>query len=122
MVFSDGFSIESSIFNKNNLFSTSCLLSNIIKKQIISYTRQTCSCTRPIPQYKSNLLVIDERSFSLCSQYSILRGFHQRVIAISMYGPKENKLFTPNGSLSYLYELIADMTTMYPGWILRVYS
>jgi hypothetical protein len=115
--FSDG----SSIFNRNTLFSSSYLLSNTIRDKILSYRRQTCSCTRPILGHKSNLLIIDERSSSFCSQYSTLRGFHQRIIAISMYGPQENAIFSFNASLNFLHELIADMATMYPGWILRIY-
>jgi hypothetical protein len=107
----------SSTFNGNN-FSLS---SNTIKNPIFFYRRQKCSCTRPIFEHQSNLLIIDEASTSLCSQYSTLRGFHQRIIAISMYGPKENKIFGMNQSLNFLNELIIDMTKTYPGWILRIY-
>ncbi|CAF3402921.1 unnamed protein product [Rotaria socialis] len=91
------------------------------KKQIIFYRRQGCSCARPIFEYASNVLVVDETSSSLCSQYATFRGFHQRIIAISMYGPKENTLFSFKTSLNFLYELIDDMTNIYPGWILRIY-
>jgi hypothetical protein len=104
-------------FNRSSIY----LSTKITKDEILFYRRQTCSCTRPILQQKSNLLIIDETSPSLCSQYSTFRGFHQRIIAISMYGPKENAMFSFNASLNFLHELIADMTKTYPGWILRIY-
>ena len=85
------------------------------------YRRQSCSCSRPILTDPSHILLIDETSTSLCSQYATYRGFHQRVIAVSMYGPKDNRLFTFNNSLTFLYALIDDISQMYPGWILRVY-
>ena len=85
------------------------------------YRRQDCTCTRPIHVDQNEGLVISEASPSLCSHYSTLRGAHQRVMAISMYGPKENAMFGMNASLNFLHELIADMTKIYPGWILRVY-
>ena len=111
----------SSILNKNTLFSSNYIPSTIINDKTISYRRQTCSCTRPVLEHKSNLLIVDEPSISLCSQYSTLRGSHQQIIAISMYGPQENSLFSFNASLTFLYELIGDMTKTYPGWILRIY-
>lgn len=94
---------------------------NIENNQTAVYRRHGCSCTRPLRIDAFNALVIDERSSSLCSQYATLRGLHQRIIAISMYGPKENAMFSSNASVGMLYELIADMTKMYSGWILRVY-
>lgn len=112
---------DRSATTKRNSSNLSTVLITNSKNEILLYRRHSCSCTRPMIGYKSNLLIIDETSTSLCSQYSTLRGFHQRVIAISMYGPQENKMFTSNASLDFLYALIDDMAKMYPGWILRVY-
>ena len=78
-------------------------------QRTLLYRRHSCSCTRPILKQDSDLLILDETSSSLCSRYSTLRGFHQRVIAISMYGPQENALFAMNTSVRFLHELIADM-------------
>ena len=94
---------------------------DIHQDPIVLYRRQNCSCTRPIFGSKSVRLIIEESSNSLCNQYSSLRGFNQKIIAISMYGPKENTLFSMNASLTFLHELIADMTNTYPNWILRIY-
>lgn len=95
------------------------LLNTTKREERIRYRRQPCLCSRPL--LKSNLLIVDETSSSLCSHYSTLRGAHQRIIAISMYGPKENALFALNTSVGFLHELIGDVKHRYPGWILRVY-
>lgn len=88
---------------------------------IFLYQRAQCSCTRPVFGSGSSRLILDESSTSLCSQYSTFRGFHQKIIAISMYGPKENTMFNMNTSLNFLDELIIDMKKTYPNWILRIY-
>ena len=48
--------------------------------------QEKCNCTRAI---LPNNDTIDGIS-SLCSDYATQRGPHQRVIAISLFGPKEN--------------------------------
>lgn len=111
---------DRSLTNKRGLFLLSSSSANS-DGQLIRYRRQVCSCTRPLLGDGSNLMIIDETTSSLCSQYSTLRGLHQRVIAISMYGPKENVIFSTNASLYFLHGLIADMTEIYPGWVLRIY-
>ncbi|CAF1052299.1 unnamed protein product [Didymodactylos carnosus] len=85
---------------------------------LLIYKRLNCSCTR---QLKKSILVIDETKSSLCSQFSTLRGENQSVISISLFGPKENAMFSFNRTITFLYELIADMYTIYPGWILRIH-
>jgi hypothetical protein len=103
-------------------FSNSDLSNKLIGKgTTLLYRRQSCSCTRSLIKQNPDLLIIDETISSLCSQYSTLRGFHQRIISISMYGPRDNSLFTLNTSLSFLHQLIVDMTKRYPDWILRIY-
>ena len=97
------------------------LSTNHTASSTVFYRRQICSCKRPILEHESNPLIIDQTSSSLCDQYSAFRGRHQRVIAISMYGPKDNPTFTFNASVNFLHELIADIAKIYPGWILRIY-
>lgn len=108
-------------YNQTKISTLFSSFDNINKDLIFLYRREKCSCTRPVYGSESNLLIIDETSTSLCSHYSTLRGFHQRIIAISMYGPKENAIFGMNESLKFLLELIDDTKNTYPGWILRVY-
>ncbi|CAF0967925.1 unnamed protein product [Adineta steineri] len=103
-----------------NMSDTSLLTyisNNNITNKLFASPQQTCSCTRPILKQKSNNFT----KKSLCNAYSTSRGFHQRVIAISLFGPKENQRFIMNQTLQYLHELIADKKKVYPGWILRIY-
>jgi hypothetical protein len=110
---------QSIAYNRQILFLSSNPF-NFMNKNIVRvrYRRQACSCTRPI---LNDQVTIDEKSLSLCSQYSTLRGAHQRIISISMFGPKENLLFALNVSLNFLRALIDDVTVVYPSWILRIY-
>jgi hypothetical protein len=82
--------------------------------------KRECSCTRP--QLSTSVSNSTENQSSLCSHYATQRGPHQRIIAISLYGPKENKAFNYNNSIDYLKQLIDDVNIIYPdGFVLRVY-
>ena len=58
---------------------------------------------------------------SQCHRYSSDRDVHQYVISISLFGPRENPLFTFNQSFILLHQFLSDMIDKYPQWILRVY-
>jgi hypothetical protein len=112
---------EISTINSTSIFLNHDSLNITNKEQKFFYRRPSCSCTRPLFKSNSNLSISNETSSSLCSQYSTLRGFHQRIISISMYGPRDNLLFALNTSVTFLYQLIDDMIKKYPNWILRIY-
>jgi hypothetical protein len=87
--------------------------------------RPECSCSRsslpPLASEWTPDLNNNSRSF-LCSPYATRRGPNQRIIAISLFGPKENKMFQLNRSLTFLDELIADLNVHYAdGFTLRIY-
>ncbi|CAF3239424.1 unnamed protein product, partial [Rotaria sp. Silwood2] len=86
--------------------------------------RLECMCYRhELPPLDFNLTsnLIKNQTF-LCNQYATRRGPYQRIISISLYGPKENKMFQYNRSLSFLNELINDVNTIYPdNFILRIH-
>jgi hypothetical protein len=77
----------------------------------------------PLPPVISSLTAEQTKSqSSLCSIYATRRGPHQRIIAISLFGPKENKMFQFNKTLDFLNELMKDLDLVYSdGFILRVY-
>ncbi|CAF3425575.1 unnamed protein product [Rotaria sp. Silwood1] len=86
--------------------------------------RLECTCYRhDLPPLDFNLTSNPAQNpSSLCNQYATRRGPHQRIISISLYGPKENKRFQYNQSLSFLHELINDMNTIYPdNFTLRIH-
>jgi len=121
-----GFLLINSHWLSNNFSRTirASVKINCQQNNQLRYRRQSCSCTRPMMflNQTSNSFTIHETEHNkLCSQYSALRGYHQRVISISMYGPRENGLFTLNRSVDFLRQLIDDMKIRYPTWILRVY-
>ena len=72
------------------------------------------------PQH-SRLPLLNTELREFCNLSAIDRGFNQRVITVSVFGPKENTLFQPKLSLLFLEDLIQDVRRIYPGWILRVY-
>ena len=84
-----------------------------------------CSCFRPkLPQLTTFNATVNRSGThsSLCSDYATRRGPHQRIISISLFGPKENKIFQYNRSLTFLKQLIKDVNLIYPDdFILRIY-
>jgi hypothetical protein len=84
--------------------------------------RPECTCSRPaLPSFSSHLLLNEQQS-SFCSHYTSRRGPHQRIISISLFGPKEVQKFEIHRSLHYLRLLIKDMNTVYSDrFILRIY-
>ena len=93
---------------------------NPIPMDINYRQRSGCSCSRPaLPWSPFNQ---SRTPLTLCSQYATHRGPDQRIISISLFGPKENRMFQPNRSLIFLHQLIADVNTIYSDrFVLRVY-
>ncbi|CAF3491022.1 unnamed protein product [Rotaria socialis] len=86
--------------------------------------RPGCTCSRSsLTSLRSPLTSENSHiQLSLCSEYATQRGPHQRIIAISLFGPKENRMFQMNRSLALLHQLIEDLNVVYPdNFILRVY-
>ena len=85
--------------------------------------RPECTCLRPglpvVPNYF--LSKTNNRHLPFCSHYASQRGPNQRIISISVFGPKVKKIII-NQTLNYLRLLIKDVNTIYPdGFILRIY-
>jgi hypothetical protein len=91
----------------------------------IDYRRRPeCRCYRHdlSPLFSNLTSNLTESQSSLCSEYATRRGPHQRIISISLFGPKENKMFQFNRSLSLLNELINDLNKVYSdGYLLRIH-
>ncbi|CAF4360671.1 unnamed protein product, partial [Adineta steineri] len=79
----------------------------ISKTLQVNYRRRPeCTCLRHELSPVISLLTTEknESQSSLCNQYATRRGPNQRVIAISLFGPKENKRFQLNRTLKFLHE------------------
>lgn len=78
-------------------------------------------------EHRCSILIRDRiltawyRDESSCSYRSNMRGSGQSVIAISIFGPKENEIFQINASMELLLELLDEARLIYPGWIVRIY-
>jgi hypothetical protein len=86
--------------------------------------RPECTCLRPrLPPLSSPLPLEQNGSRAyLCSEYATRRGPHQRIISISLFGPKENKMFQFNRSLTFLDALLVDLNKVYSdGFTLRIH-
>ena len=86
--------------------------------------RPECTCLRPaLPSFPLLSLSETERNrSSLCSEYASRRGSNQRIISISLFGPKEARRFVLHQTLSYLELLLKDINTIYAdGFILRIH-
>ncbi|UJR23317.1 hypothetical protein I4U23_026331 [Adineta vaga] len=115
------------LFTGGIIFSIIYLLFRFNSPFILTYTsvhvdyrrRPECSCSRPeLSSNLSNGIVPSH----LCSTYASRRGPNQRIISISLFGPKENRMFQLNPSLTFLNELINDMNVIYSdGFVLRIH-
>ncbi|CAF0880435.1 unnamed protein product [Rotaria sordida] len=110
------------IFIISSLTSSSAWV--ILPLQINYRQRPECTCLRSeLPLLSSPLTSKqnDSQAF-LCSEYATQRGPHQRIIAISLFGPKENRIFQFNRSINFLHALIQDLNIRYSdGFILRIH-
>ncbi|CAF1099972.1 unnamed protein product [Rotaria magnacalcarata] len=86
--------------------------------------RPECKCDRnPLPTIDLKLISkIPKNQSDLCSDYATRRGPNQRIISISLYGPKENKRFANNSTMYFLHELINDVNKFFSdNFILRIH-
>lgn len=86
-------------------------------KESVKYDNVYNSCD------KLSLTEFVRRNTSLCSIRATERGFGQKILSISIFGPTENpKMFSINNSLILLHEFLSEMKQVYAdNWILRVY-
>lgn len=98
-------------------------LSILTQRFDVNYRQRTeCTCSRPVLPVLSSRVIYNEQHAAFCSHYATRRGPHQRVISISLFGPKEVQKFEIHRSLHYLRLLIEDLNRIYSdGFLLRVY-
>lgn len=103
---------------------------NVLKYQHIirpwskSYVYDThmCSCPNQTRFYLKTSLLSMIQVKSHCSERATSRGPHQRVIAMSLFGPTENLMFSHSASILFLRKVLAEMGAVLPNdFILRIY-
>jgi hypothetical protein len=101
-------------------------ISIVIKTSNTEYRRRPeCTCSRvELPSLSSYFISSHtQQQKSFCSDYATQRGHHQRIISISLFGPKEVKKFEFHRTLHYLHLLIKDANIIYSnGFIYYVFT
>lgn len=95
-----------------------------VKFNKYKHRESACTCSKIDLFPTDNNLMSHVTMFQslLCSSRARRRGPHQRIISISLFGPKENKIFNYNRSIIFLKQLIDDINLIYPdNFILRVH-
>jgi len=59
---------------------------------------------------------------SLCSKEANRRGNKQRIISLSIFGPKENPIFIDEKFTQLILPLINEAKLLFPSWTIRLYS
>lgn len=87
----------------------------LTNKNLFVDEKRVCSLSEPS-------VVHEKKLTSLCSTRATRRGSGQKILAISFFGPVENRGFTLNNSLFLLGELLNEMQQTYSdNWVLRIY-
>lgn len=59
---------------------------------------------------------------TLCSESADRRGKKQRIISLSIFGPKENALFADDKFSQLMTPLLHEATALFPKWTIRLYA
>ena len=59
---------------------------------------------------------------TLCSEEADHRGNEQRIISLSIFGPKENPIFIDEKFSQLITPLIKEAQIIFPSWTIRLYS
>ncbi|CAF3668160.1 unnamed protein product [Rotaria socialis] len=59
---------------------------------------------------------------TLCNTEASLRGSKQRIIALSIFGPKENSLYNDENFSQFIFPFIDEAKLLFPTWIIRLYA
>lgn len=102
------------------IFLLSVFISSTIILFVIARFNQVFTENRTICSKLVEIIYNSNRS--LCSEKADRRGIHQKVISLSVFGPKENQRFEDERSTAFLTPLINEAKNIFPEWSLRLYS
>jgi len=66
--------------------------------------------------------IIYNSNRTLCSKQADLRGNKQKIISLSIFGPKENPIFIDSKFSHFMLPLINEAQLLFPKWTIRLYS
>lgn len=76
----------------------------------------------PIDICSKLLEILYNSNRSLCSEQADRRGKHQRIISLSIFGPKENPIFVDDQFQQMIYPFLNEAHTLFSSWTIRLYS
>ncbi|CAF0877061.1 unnamed protein product [Rotaria sp. Silwood1] len=88
----------------------------------ISYTSIESQIIDDMDVCSKLLEIIYNSNNTLCSEKANLRGNKQRIISLSVFGPKENSLFIDEKIFKFIFSLINEAQLLFPTWTIRLYS
>ncbi|CAF1385660.1 unnamed protein product [Rotaria sordida] len=89
---------------------------------LISYTPTESQIIDDTDICSKLLDIIYNSKKTLCSEKANLRGNKQRIISLSIFGPKENPLFVDDKFSQFIFPLIDEAKLLFPTWTIRLYS
>lgn len=66
--------------------------------------------------------ILSNANKTLCSSQAARRGPNQRIISLSIFGPKENKIFVDDNFHRLMNPFLAEAKSLFPSWIIRLYA
>ncbi len=108
--------------NKRYIFLITILLLTFPTIYFFSNTHLEIQITEGVDICSKLLEIIYNSNQSLCSKQANRRGNKQRIIALSIYGPKENPIFNDEKFDQLITPFINEAKLLFPSWTIRLYS
>jgi len=108
--------------NKRYILLITIFLFTIPTIYFISNTHVEIQITEEVDLCSKLLEIIYNSNQSLCSKEANHRGNKQRIIALAIFGPKENPIFNDDKFNQLITPLINEAKLLFPSWTIRLYS
>ncbi|CAF0972490.1 unnamed protein product [Adineta steineri] len=108
--------------NKRSILLLILILLTILIFYLISYTPKQSGIIEDTDICSKLLYIIYNSNRTLCSKEADRRGNKQRIIALSIFGPKENQMFVDEKFSEMILPLIDEAKLLFPSWTIRLYA
>ncbi|CAF4510917.1 unnamed protein product, partial [Rotaria magnacalcarata] len=108
--------------NKRYLLIIILFLSTMSIIYSIFYARMQSQYTDGTDIYSTLIDILYNSNKTLCNTEASLRGSKQRIIALSIFGPKENSLYSDENFSQFIFPFIDEAKLLFSTWIIRLYA
>lgn len=108
--------------HKRNFIFTIFLLFTIPLFYVVSNSSVQNSKNDALDICSDLIRVLSNSNRTLCSSDADRRGNRQRVISLTIFGPKENPMFVDSKFSHLIFSLIDEAENFFPQWTIRLYS